>query len=159
MSRISSFFHASMSAHSPNPDIRTRATKLAACALLLELAHADDRFSERERDHLQAALGRQFRLDPREADELLELAEKERSKATDLWQFTSLIKENYSRGQKMVLLEIMWGVVYADGVLQAKEEYLMRKICNLLDLSPGYLSEVRKRVGDPGTTAEPEPVD
>jgi uncharacterized tellurite resistance protein B-like protein len=145
MSRISSFFHASMSAHSPSESVRIRDTRLAACALLLELAHADDRFSERERDHLHAAVSRQFRLDPREAEELLELAEKERQQATDLWQFTSLIKENYSRGQKMVLLEIMWGVVYADGELASKEEYLMRKICNLLDLDPGYLAEVKKR--------------
>ena len=82
-----------------------------------------------------------------EADELLALAQKEREQATDLWQFTSLIKENYSRGQKVVLLEIMWGLVYADGQLASHEEYLMRKICNLLDLEPGYLGEVKKRLG------------
>jgi uncharacterized tellurite resistance protein B-like protein len=149
MSRITSFFHSAMSAHSPNPDVRNRDTKLAACALLLELAHADDQFTQREFDHLQSAVTRQFGLDLREAEELLALAEKERSQANDLWQFTSLIKENYSRGQKMVLLEIMWGVVYADGELAAKEEYLMRKICNLLDLEPGYLAEVRKRMAPP----------
>jgi uncharacterized tellurite resistance protein B-like protein len=146
MSRISSFFHATMSAHSPSENIRTRDTKLAACALLLELAHADDQFTQREFDHLQSAVTRQFGLDLREAEELLALAEKARAQANDLWQFTSLIKENYSRGQKMVLLEIMWGVVYADGELAAKEEYLMRKICNLLDLEPGYLAEVKKRL-------------
>ena len=56
-SRITSFFHQTMSAHSPNPDIRNRDTKLAACALLLELANADDHFSERERDHLFRGLG------------------------------------------------------------------------------------------------------
>ena len=159
MSRIRSFFHQTMSAQSPNPDIRNRDTRLAACALLLELAHADDVFNEHERGHLRAAIARQFRLDVREADELLALAEKERERAHDLFQFTSLIKENYSRGQKMVLLEVMWGVVYSDGQLASKEEYLMRKICNLLDLSPGYLSEVRKKVGEPGAAAEPEPVD
>lgn len=147
MSRISTFFHASMSAASPSENIRIRDTRLAACALLLELAHADDEFTQSERLHIQGAVARQFRLDPREADELLELAQKERESATDLWQFTSLIKENYSRGQKMVLLEIMWGLVYADGQLAAKEEYLMRKICHLLDVEPGYLAQVRKRVG------------
>ena len=147
--RITSFFHRAMSADSPNPDIRNRDTRVAACALLLELAHADDQFSERERDHLRAAITRQFALDQGEAEELLALAAQTRAQATDLWQFTSLIKENYSRGQKMVLLEVMWGVVYADGELAEKEEYLMRKICYLLDLAPGYLAEVRKRVTAP----------
>jgi uncharacterized tellurite resistance protein B-like protein len=153
MSRISSFFHASMSAASPSENIRHRDTRLAACALLLELAHADNEFTESERRHIRDAIGRQFRLDPREADELLELAEKERDAAVDLWQFTSLIKENYSRGQKMVLLEIMWGLVYADGKLASHEEYLMRKICQLLDVEAGYLAEVRRRM-DPSPEGE-----
>ena len=153
MRGIRSFFQQTMSAQSPNPDIRNRDTRLAACALLVELAHADEAFTEHERAHLRAAVARQFQLDPQEADELLQLAESERARATDLWQFTSLIRENYSRGQKMVLLEIMWGLVYADGELASREEYLMRKICNLLDLSPGYLADVRKRVVQPGSDA------
>ena len=66
----------------------------------------------------------------------------------DLWQFTNLIAENYSTGQKMVLAEIMWGLVYSDGDLASKEDYLMRKICNLLRLEPGYLAEARKRATD-----------
>ena len=61
----------------------------------------------------------------------------ERDQAVDLWQFTNLIAENYSTGQKMVLAEIMWGLVYSDGDLASKEDYLMRKICNLLRLEPG----------------------
>ena len=71
------------------------------------------------------------------------LAETE---AVDLYQFTKLIKANYSLGQKMVLMEVMWGLVYADGQLSSHEESLLRKVCNLLDLSPGYLSDVKKRV-------------
>ena len=63
----------------------------------------------------------------------------------DLWQFTNLIAENYSVGQKVVLAEIMWGLVYSDGDLAGKEDYLMRKISNLLRLEPGYLAEARKR--------------
>jgi uncharacterized tellurite resistance protein B-like protein len=149
MSRITSFFHSTMFADSPSPELRTRDTKLAACALLLELAYADDEFTEGERRHLRSAIGRQFGLEPRQADELLELAERARADATDLWQFTSLVKEHYSRGQKMVLLEIMWGLVYSDGELAEKEDYLMRKICNLLDVEPGYLAQVRKQVESP----------
>lgn len=158
MSRISSFFHSAMFADSPNPDLRNRDTKLAACALLLELAHADAQFTEAERRHLRSAIGRQFGLEARQADELLELAEKARAEATDLYQFTSLVKEHYSRGQKMVLLEIMWGLVYSDGELASKEEYLMRKICNLLDIEAGYLAEVRRRVA-PGPGPGEPPVD
>jgi uncharacterized tellurite resistance protein B-like protein len=40
----------------------------------------------------------------------------------------------------------MWGVVYSDGELSSREEYLMRKISPLLGLEVGYLSEARNRV-------------
>jgi uncharacterized tellurite resistance protein B-like protein len=120
--------------------------RLAACALLLEIAHADSEFTDDERRHLAAAVRRQFGVDSSEAERLLELAEAERRQAVDLWQFTKLIADNYSVGQKMVLAEIMWGVVYADGELAEKEDYLMRKIFSLLRLEPGYLSEARKRM-------------
>jgi uncharacterized tellurite resistance protein B-like protein len=122
--------------------------RLAACALLLELASADEEFTEQERRHMESAVRRQFGLDEGEAERLIALAEEARSEAIDLWQFTNLIAESYSVGQKMVLAEIMWGLVYADGNLASKEDYLMRKICNLLRLEPGYLAEARRRVED-----------
>ena len=147
---IRSLFHSSMFPDSPNPQVRERDTRLAACALLIEMAHADDDFTEPERAHLRSAVRRQFGLDSAQAEELLALAEKERAEAVDLWQFTSLIREHYSKGQKMVLVEIMWGLVYADGELATREEQLMRKICNLLDIEPGYLAQIRKRAEDGG---------
>jgi uncharacterized tellurite resistance protein B-like protein len=144
---IKKFFGSSMSppsdqeAAKKSDDIR-----LAACALLLEIAHADSEFTVDERQHLESAVRRQFDLDSAEADRLLELAEAERSQAVDLWQFTKLISDNYSTGQKMVLAEIMWGLVYADGELASKEAYLMRKIFSLLRLEPGYLAEAKRRI-------------
>ena len=146
---IKNFFSSSMS---PAPqsagDDSKKDIRLAACALLLELAQADDEFTEDEQQHLESAIRRQYGLDPAQAEKLIELAQEAREEAVDLWQFTNLIAENYSLGQKMVLAEIMWGLVYSDGELGDKEEYLMRKICNLLRLEPGYLAEARKRAED-----------
>ncbi len=124
----------------------TRSLELAACALLLELAHSDEEFTEDERRHVEAAVRRHFGLGAAEADELLRLAEAERRQAVDLWQFTRLVNESYSLGQKTVLAEIMWGLVYSDGELAEREDQLMRKISHLLHVQPGYLAEARKRV-------------
>lgn len=149
LSSIKKFFSSSMSpAPEKDPVSAKKDLRLAACALLLELAHADEEFTDDERQHLESAVRRQFGLDAAEADKLLQLAQEAREEAVDLWQFTNLIAENYSTGQKMVLAEIMWGLVYSDGELASKEDYLMRKICNLLRLEPGYLAEARKRVAD-----------
>jgi uncharacterized tellurite resistance protein B-like protein len=116
---------------------------LAACALLLEVAYADGEFSAAERAHLEDVLERHFSL-PLEAGRiLLDLAEKERRNATDHFRFTSHLREGYDTGQKMVLAEIMWGVVLADGEIAEHEHYLTRKISNLLNLEPGYLSAAK----------------
>lgn len=143
---IKKFFGSSMSAPDAGDARGTKDIRLAACALLLEIAYADSEFTPEERQQLESAVRRQFDVDGEEAERLLELAEAERRQAVDLWQFTSLIAENYSAGQKMVLAEIMWGLVYADGKLEEKEDYLMRKIFNLLRLEPGYLAEARRRM-------------
>jgi uncharacterized tellurite resistance protein B-like protein len=119
---------------------------VAACALLLELAYADDDFSDAERAHIGAILQRHFAMDPETAETLIELAEAERSRAIDLYQFTSLVRDSYDMGQKTLLAEIMWGLVLADGQIARHEGYMLRKIANLLDLEPGYLAFARRNV-------------
>ena len=118
---------------------------VAACALLLELAHADDEFTASERDHIEAVLRRHFALDEETARELLKLAEAERESAIDLYQFTNLIRNSYDLGQKTLLAEVMWGLIMMDGEVARHEAYMLRKIANLLDLEPGYLAAARRR--------------
>jgi uncharacterized tellurite resistance protein B-like protein len=116
---------------------------LAACVLLLEVAHADGEFSDEERAHLEDVLERQFSLPPESGRLLMEEAEKERRSSYDHYRFTSRIQKEYDLGQKMVLAEVIWGLVLADGEISEHEQYLTRKISNLLDLKPGYLSAAK----------------
>ncbi len=118
---------------------------IAACALMLELAHADREFSRAEQDHIHEALMRHFDLPPDTARELMALADQERQQAVDLFQFTSLITEHYDEGQRMVLAEVLWRLVYSDGQLAKHEDYLMRKLAHLLDLKPAYLATAKRR--------------
>ena len=143
---IKSFFGTTMEPESPEEEVGEEDVRLAACALLIEIAYADDEFTEDENQHLLSAVRRQYGLDEGEAEQLVQLAEQARASAVDLWQFTKLIKKSYSLGQKMVLVEVMWGLVYSDGELSSHEESLMRRVCHLLDLAPGYLADMRKRV-------------
>ena len=118
---------------------------VAACALLLDIAYADGEFTAPERTHLEGVLARHFSLSPEDGRALIELCEVERKKAVDHFQFTRVLRENYDVGQKMVLAEVMWGLVLADGQIAEHEHYLTRKIANLLELEPGYLSTAKAR--------------
>ena len=116
---------------------------VAACALLLELAHADDQFTLAERNHIHAVMMRHFSLDHDTAQELMELADSQRRESVDIFQFANLVRSSYDVGQKTVLAEIMWGLILTDGEIARHESYILRKIANLLDLEPGYLSQAR----------------
>jgi uncharacterized tellurite resistance protein B-like protein len=122
--------------------------QVTACALLLEIAHADGEFSEVERARIEQALERQFGLDAEARAALIAQGEAERERAIDDFQFTKLINEHYDLGQKMVLAELMWSVVLADGQIADHEAYLVRKLGNLLDLEPAYLSQAKRRAAE-----------
>lgn len=128
--------------HESVPDVDP--LHLAACVLLLDVAHADGEFSDSEQAHLEAVLERHFALPPEAGRTLLELADRERQNSVDYFRFTSQLQQNYDLGQKMVLAEIMWGLVLADGEIAEHEQYLTRKISNLLNLAPGYLAAAKE---------------
>lgn len=130
--------------HETAAEAEQKRLHIAACALLLELAHADEQFSDSERAHIEAVLQRHFGLDNSTALELMKLAEAERANAVDLFQFTSLIRKSYDLGQKTLLAEIMWSLVMSDGRIAHHEAHMLRKIASLLDLEPGYLAAARK---------------
>lgn len=129
----------------PSPQPSTHGVHLAACALLLELAHADGEFTDAEAAHIDHALQRHFGLSDSEMREMLALADAERREAIDHFQFTRTIAEHYDLGQKMVLAEVMWGVILADGTVSDHEAYIVRKVANLLNLESAYLSQARKK--------------
>ena len=117
--------------------------QLAACALLLDIAWADGDFSAPERRHLENVLERQFGLSAEAGNQLIAAAEVARSRAVDHFRFTRVLQQNYDLGQKMVLAEVMWSIALADGRIEDNEQYLTRKICNLLDLEPSYLATAK----------------
>jgi uncharacterized tellurite resistance protein B-like protein len=121
-----------------------RRLQLAACALLLELAYADDEFTPDERRHIEQMIGDQFALAEADVAELMRLAEAERSQSLDHFQFTRLIAAEYDLRQKMALAELMWGVILADGRLSDHETHLLRKLASLMQLEPAYLAQARR---------------
>ncbi len=144
---IRSFFSEKIKPpESASEAVEQRLVQRAAAALLLELAHADDEFTDEERSYIEQALSRQFALDESEVAELIALAQREQQESVDHFQFTTLISEHFDLSQKVVLAEVMWGLVASDGHIASHEAYLVRKISNLLQLEPGYLNEARKRV-------------
>ncbi len=120
--------------------------EIATCALLLEVAHADEDFDESERALVREVASRRFGLAPAEADELVELADRERRRSTDLYGFARLIGGELERADRLAVLRLLWRVVYSDGRLEAHEDALMHKLARLLGLRHEELIAVKLQV-------------
>ena len=99
-----------------------------------------------ERTRLHQSLQRHFGLDEAGIASLLEAAEAERERSVDHFRYTQQLLAGYDLGQKMLLAELMWGIILADGTVDDHEAWLVRKLGHLMNLEPAYLSQARQAV-------------
>jgi uncharacterized tellurite resistance protein B-like protein len=114
--------------------------------LLLEIAHADAEFTDEERDRIARHAREDLGVAAEDVREVMRLAEEARRESVDLYQFTKLVTEGFSRDQRLRLIEAIWGVVYSDGVLTAVEGQLARRIAELLGFQHPEVQAARERV-------------
>jgi uncharacterized tellurite resistance protein B-like protein len=120
--------------------------KVATCALLVEMARIDESFTEQETETILHILKTTYGVSPEHAQALIAEAEKELVESVDLWQFARLINENYSREEKIGIIETLWQVVFVDGKMDKYEEYLMHKMVKLLRLSHKELIDAKLKI-------------
>jgi len=125
---------------------RDRRITIAACVLLLEMAGADDEFAASEMDRIREILTGDLAVAPDDVGAILAVAGEEREGAMDLWTYTNVINENYSKAEKLKLIEMIWEIAYSDGRLDQYEDHLVHKLANLLHVSHGELISAKLRV-------------
>lgn len=108
---------------------------LAAAALLVEMSRADFNEDSVEHQAMVSVLENTLDLTHDEVIELVELGRKQAERATSLYEFTRLINDHYSKQQKLLLIEAMWRVAFADGDLDKYEERLIRQVSDLIYVS------------------------
>lgn len=118
--------------------------QVAAAALMIEAALMDESFEEAERTQIAALLKTRFELDDGETESLLDVARERVAHSTQLFGFTRVVKERFSREQRVELMEMLWQVVYADGRLDHYEANLMRRLAGLIHVTDRESGEARK---------------
>ncbi len=121
--------------------------QLATVVLFLEMMYMDDKVDPKEQEVILSLVHQNFSLTAEQATSLIELAEQQRKQATDYFQFTSLINKEYSLEQKVRLIESLWKIAFIDGVLDMNEEYLVRKIADLLHVPHTAFIMAKNRLG------------
>ena len=120
--------------------------RVAVCALFVEMARIDKKFTPSEMETILSILKEKYGLSQEHADDLVAEADRELEQSVDLWQFARLINENYSTAEKIEIIEILWQMVFVDGKMDEYEHYLMNKLKNLLRLSQDQLIDAKLKV-------------
>ena len=132
----------------PQPDSieRGHALQLATATLLVELVRADYKESLIENKMVFAQLMQRFELSEDEAQLLVTEAEREADQSVTLQGFTRLLHERLSLAEKHAVIEMLWRVALADNHLDKYEDYLVRKLADLLYVSHSDLIRIRNTV-------------
>ena len=120
--------------------------RLAVAALLMDAALVDGRLDAGERAAVHRLLERRFGLSDAAAAELAAAAERTAENSTQLFGFTRIVNERFTRERRVELIEMLWEVAYADGTLDPLEDAMLRQVGGLVDVPDHERGEARRRV-------------
>jgi uncharacterized tellurite resistance protein B-like protein len=132
LSKLSRFIERHLQTGDASVGLSDDQKQLAFVSLLIEVAMADHHFSDSEHQNLVDAIERKFNLPNTIILELVESAKQESANSTSLHPFTQLIHNHCTSQEKFDLIKAMWELAYADGVLDKHEDYIIRKLADLI---------------------------
>jgi uncharacterized tellurite resistance protein B-like protein len=121
-------------------------TRLAIAALLVEAAKSDGVYRDGERHVVAGLLRRLFSFDEEAATRMVASAERALAQSVQLFRFTRPIVERVPPEQRAAIIEGLWETVYADRILTADEDSLVRRVAGLLYVSDRDRGAARLRV-------------
>lgn len=117
-----------------------------AVALMIQAALADGEFSADERGVIERVLMRDHGATEAEAEALIDTVEANVRDSVQMFGFTSAVNQALDFDRKVALMETLWEVILADGVIDSHEAVLMRRLAGLLHVPDHDSALARQRV-------------
>ncbi|MCW5604065.1 MAG: TerB family tellurite resistance protein [Burkholderiales bacterium] len=114
------------------PEYERRHLQVAVAILLYEVTRVDMSELPDELAAAGRALVDLFGLDAGRCAELLAEGRDKAKRLTSYFGPVSAIKRDYAQEERMLLIEHLWRIAYADGKLDPHEDHYVRKIAHLL---------------------------
>lgn len=106
--------------------------QLAEAALMYHVIAVDGVIRDEEKTKMAELLSQQFELSDEETKSLTIEAKTAEQEAIDLYKFTSILKRALSEEERIKIIEHLWEMVFADGVLHELEDNVVWRIAELL---------------------------
>jgi uncharacterized tellurite resistance protein B-like protein len=122
--------------------------RLAATALMIHVISLDGEPSDIEKRKLHRLIESHFGLDSGTADHLIASATLVEGEAVDLYHFTSVIMRSVNEEGRLRIVEMMWELAYADGLVTEFEDNVVWRAADLLGVSSRDRIDLKHRVAD-----------
>jgi uncharacterized tellurite resistance protein B-like protein len=119
---------------------------LATAALLMRVATVDREMTVARGMKLHTLVKSRFGLDDQAAARLVEESAAVDRTAIDLYHFTRQLNEVLDEEDRRQLVQMMWQIVYADGIANEFEANIIWRAADLLGVSTRQRVELRQRV-------------
>jgi uncharacterized tellurite resistance protein B-like protein len=129
----------------PAAGAASRELDLAVAALLVEAARMDDVFGADERSAIERLLAKRFGLSHDDVTSLVEEAQRKVESSAQYFPYTSRITRELECEQRAEIIEMLWRVAFADGVLDPQEDMLIRQIAGLIHVPDRERGLARQR--------------
>lgn len=127
-------------------DLHEEELRIASAALLINAGTIDGNFDGAEKRKVKALLQRRFDLSPEELKRLFKEAVAEERDAVDLYRFTKVLCRELDQDGRKRIVEMLWEVVMADGVIDEFESNLVWRVAELIGVSTRDRVTLRKIV-------------
>jgi len=118
----------------------------AVAGLLVHASRIDGNISPAEEAARDRLLKEKFDLADGEIASLVMAAESEEKEAVDFYHFTRTIKDTYDREHRGRIIEMLWEIVLADGVIEAHEANLVWRVSGILGFTTRENGDFRRVV-------------
>ena len=108
--------------------------ELSAAVLAYEIARIDGNISSDELSILMEEIKVIARKVGKKESEILNIIEIYSKDSVSFYEFVEDIDKNYTKSDKLSLLEFMWRIAYADGNLDVDEEKLIRRLAVMIKI-------------------------
>lgn len=116
---------------------------IALCVLLLEAAHIDGECSAEEITQLKETLITKFDINAENIEDLIANSGDTRNESVDIFRFTRHMNNNFTKDEKIALMESVWSILLVDDHLERHEDHFAHKLANLLRLTHKELIDAK----------------
>jgi uncharacterized tellurite resistance protein B-like protein len=118
----------------------------AVAVMLLRAANIDGHKDEKEILLIKKLLNEQFSLNPSEVELLISSSSKKEEESADLYKWSKIINDNYSKEKKNIVFGLMCEIVNADDVIDPFESNFIRRLSGLLYISDKEAGMIKKKI-------------